>query len=176
MLVHKKRSESDAIMVGRRTALLDNPSLTVRNWYGKNPVRIVLDKNLSLPSSLHLLSDDIPTLVFTSLERHSKGHTEYITLDYRKDLLPQVMEELYRRKQQSLLVEGGTRLLQSFIDADLWDEAFIERAGIRLESGVKAPEIRNKISYSVEKHFGVEITHFTNKSSLNAPIQRDFHR
>lgn len=183
MLVHKKRSESDAIMVGRRTALLDNPSLTVRNWYGKNPVRIVLDKNLSLPSSLHLFSDDIPTLVFTSSEQHpgghtghSEGHTEYIPLNYRKDVLPQIMEELYHRGLQSLLVEGGTRLLQSFIDADLWDEAFIERAGIRLEGGVKAPEIRNKISYSVEKHFGVEITHFTNKSSLNAPIQRDFHR
>ena len=170
MLVHKKRSESDAIMVGSRTALLDNPSLTVRNWYGKNPVRIALDKDLSLPSTLHLLSDNIPTLIFTSLIHPQEKHIEYITLNYQKDLLPQIMEELYHRGLQSLLVEGGAQLLQSFINAELWDEAFIERAEIRLQSGVKAPEIRNKISYSTEKHFGVEITHYTNKSRLNNPI------
>ena len=167
--VHRLRSEVEAIMVGTRTALLDNPSLTVRNWYGKNPVRIALDKDLSLPSTLHLLSDNIPTLIFTSLIHPQEKHIEYITLNYQKDLLPQIMEELYHRGLQSLLVEGGAQLLQSFINAELWDEAFIERAEIRLQSGVKAPEIRNKISYSTEKHFGVEITHYTNKSRLNNP-------
>lgn len=162
MLVHKKRSESDAILVGRRTALLDNPSLSVRHWHGKNPVRLVIDKNLSLPPSLHLFNDHIPTLVFTSAERAKEKCTEYITLDGKKDLLPQMMEELYARGLQALLVEGGAQLHQSFIDAGLWDEIFVEKAHTVLHSGVKAPEIWNKISYSTEKHFGVEIKHYTN--------------
>lgn len=162
MLVHKKRSESDAILVGRRTALLDNPSLSVRYWHGKNPVRLVIDKNLSLPPSLHLFNDHIPTLVFTSAERAKENCTEYITLDGKKDLLPQMMEELYARGLQALLVEGGAQLHQSFIDAGLWDEIFVEKAHTVLHSGVKAPEIWNKISYSTEKHFGVEIKHYTN--------------
>ncbi|WP_455585405.1 bifunctional diaminohydroxyphosphoribosylaminopyrimidine deaminase/5-amino-6-(5-phosphoribosylamino)uracil reductase RibD [Bacteroides sp.] len=163
MLVHKKRSESDAIMVGTRTAQLDNPSLTVRNWYGKNPVRVVLDRNLSLSPTLHLFEDNVQTIVFTSLKRSKEKSTEYITLDYRQNLLPQIMEELYQRGLQSLLVEGGTQLLQSFIDAGLWDEVFKERSRTKLHSGVKAPEIRDKISYSIEKHFGIEIVHYTNK-------------
>lgn len=168
MLVHKRRSESDAIMVGRRTALLDNPFLSVRNWHGKNPVRIVLDKILSLPPTLHLFNDHIPTIVFTSALHNNEKCTEYITLDDAKEILPQIMEELYRRNLQSLLVEGGAHLHQSFIDAGLWDEIFIEKAPAMLHSGVKAPEIRDKISYSTEKHFGVEIEHYTNKNVLNS--------
>lgn len=161
MLVHKKRSESDAILVGRRTALLDNPSLSVRHWYGKNPIRLVIDKDLSLPPSLHLFNDHIPTLVFASAAHEKEKCTEYITLDSGKDLLPQMMEELYARGLQSLLVEGGAQLHQSFIDAGLWDEIFVEKARTVLHAGVKAPEIWNKISYSTEKHFGVEIEHYT---------------
>lgn len=161
MLVHKKRSESDAILVGRRTALLDNPSLSVRHWYGKNPVRLVIDKDLSLPPALHLFNDHIPTLVFTSAAHEKEKCTEYITLDSGKDLLPQMMEELYARGLQSLLVEGGAKLHQSFIDAGLWDEIFVEKARTVLHAGVKAPEIWNKISYSTERHFGVEIEHYT---------------
>lgn len=168
MLVHKRRSESDAIMVGRRTALLDNPSLSVRNWHGKNPVRIVLDKILSLPPTLHLFNDHIPTIVFTSALHNNEKCTEYITLDDAKELLPQIMEELYQRNLQSLLVEGGAHLHQSFIDAGLWDEIFVEKAPTVLHSGVKAPEIRDKISYSTEKHFGVEIEHYTNKNVVDS--------
>ncbi|MBC8592250.1 bifunctional diaminohydroxyphosphoribosylaminopyrimidine deaminase/5-amino-6-(5-phosphoribosylamino)uracil reductase RibD [Oscillospiraceae bacterium N12] len=162
MIVHKKRSESDAIMVGTRTALLDNPSLTVRNWYGKNPIRIVLDKDLSLPTSLHLFDGSVPTLIFTENQHSPLSNPEYIVLNYQKDILPQIMEELYKRGIQSLLVEGGSILLQSFIDAGCWDEAFVEQASKELHSGVKAPEIRNKISYSTEKCFGVEIKHYSN--------------
>lgn len=162
MIVHKKRSESDAIMVGTRTALLDNPSLTVRNWYGKNPIRIVLDKDLSLPTSLHLFDGSVPTLIFTENQHSPLSSPEYIVLNYQKDILPQIMEELYKRGIQSLLVEGGSILLQSFIDVGCWDEAFVEQASKELHSGVKAPEIRNKISYSTEKCFGVEIKHYSN--------------
>ena len=76
----------------------------------------------------------------------------------------QIMNTLYHRGLQSILVEGGTQLLQSFIDNNLWDEAFIEEAKVTLHSGIKAPEIRNKISYSDKKHFGVKIKHYTNKN------------
>lgn len=166
MLVHKKRAEADAIMVGRRTALLDNPSLTVRNWYGRNPMRIVLDRTLSLPSDLQLFDGSVPTLVFTERERPDKENVTYITLDFSRQLLAQIMEELYRRKVQSLLVEGGSQLLQSFIDNDLWDEAYVEKCPYRLFSGVKAPEISDNFSYSAAEHFGREICHFVHGNML----------
>lgn len=164
MLVHKKRSESDAIMVGTRTALLDNPSLTVRNWYGKNPVRIVLDKSLSLPTDLCLFKNAAPTIIFTSLEHATSSQPEYIKIDFQRDILPQIMEILYQRGLQSLLIEGGAFLLQSFINAGIWDEAFVEHSQSNLYKGVKAPEIRNKISYCTEICFETEIRHYINKT------------
>lgn len=164
MLVHKKRAEADAIMVGRRTALLDNPSLTVRNWYGHNPIRIVLDRSLSLPNDLQIFDGDIPTLIITEKERSEERNITYITIDFSHNPLIQIMEELYQRKIQSLLVEGGSQLLQSFIDNGLWDEAFIEKCPCRLYSGVKAPEISDKFSYSTEEHFERQIWHYIHQT------------
>lgn len=160
MLVHKKRAESDAIMVGTHTALLDNPSLTVRNWYGRNPIRVVLDRNLSIPLSFHLLDKTVKTLVFTAKKQDSIPNIEYITLDYDIPILPQVMQHLYQRNIQSLLVEGGSYLHQSLLDADLWDELFVEKSARKLNGGVKAPEINHKISYTIEEHFGISIWHY----------------
>lgn len=161
MLVHKKRAEHSAIMVGTRTAELDNPSLTVRQWYGRSPVRIVLDRKLSLSPTLHLFDGSMPTLVFTESPHESKPNVEYIPTDYWLDVLPQIMETLYTRGLQSLMVEGGSTLLQSFIDAGLWDEAFVEEAPSSLLSGVKAPEISDKYSYVVEQSFGRSFRHYT---------------
>lgn len=160
MLVHKMRAESDAILVGTRTALLDNPSLTVRNWAGRNPVRLVLDHELSLPQDLHLFDGSVKTLVFTAKEHPGRMNVEYIRADYTKDILPQVMETLYRRGLQSLLVEGGAQLLQSFIRAGLWDEIVVEKSSRFLHNGVKAPEISDKNSYVIENHFGTIIRHY----------------
>lgn len=163
MLVHKKRAEHSAIMVGTRTALLDDPSLTVRHWYGPQPVRVVLDRHLSLPATLHLLDGSAPTLVFTAEQqpRETKRQVEYITVDYSREVLPQVMEALYARGLQSLLVEGGSRLLQSFIDARLWDEAFIERSPLMLHGGVEAPVMDAHLPYDVEETFGHTILHYS---------------
>ncbi|QIU94118.1 bifunctional diaminohydroxyphosphoribosylaminopyrimidine deaminase/5-amino-6-(5-phosphoribosylamino)uracil reductase RibD [Bacteroides faecium] len=163
MLVHKKRAEADAIMVGRRTALLDNPSLTVRNWYGHNPIRIVLDRTLSLPKDLQIFDGDIPTLIFTEKEYPAERNITYITIDFSHNPLMQIMEELYQRKIQSLLVEGGSQLLQSFIDNDLWDEVFIEKCPSKLYSGVKAPEISDNFSYSIKEHFERQIWHYVHQ-------------
>lgn len=157
MLVHKQRAEHDAILVGRHTALLDNPSLSTRNWYGKNPVRLVIDKDLTLPRDLELFNGSIRTLVFTRkhIDR-TDGLTEYISLDFTKDVLPQMMEVLYQQKIQSLLVEGGSILLHSFIESDLWDEAFIEQSSLFLKDGVQAPVIQKKYFRSSITHFGRE--------------------
>ena len=163
MLVHKKRAENTAIMVGRRTVLLDNPSLTVRNWYGRNPIRIVLDRNLSLPNDLQIFNGEVPTLVFTEKEHPEEKSVSYITIDFAHNPLNQIMEEVYQRNIQSLLVEGGSQLLQSFIDNELWDEAYIEKCPKRLYSGVKAPEISNNFSYSTEEHFGRQIWYYVHR-------------
>lgn len=160
MLVHKKRAEHDAILVGRRTALLDNPSLSTRNWYGKNPVRLVIDKDLTLPRDLELFNGRIRTIVFTrECPQQPDGTTEYIALDFTQDILPQIMEVLYQNKLQSLLVEGGSILLQSFIDSGLWDEAFIEKSPLRLDDGIQAPFIPGKYFKPDETHFGRTIRH-----------------
>jgi diaminohydroxyphosphoribosylaminopyrimidine deaminase/5-amino-6-(5-phosphoribosylamino)uracil reductase len=140
--VHKKRSEVAAIMVGTRTALLDNPSLTVRYWSGNSPVRVVLDRTLSIPPHYHLLDGTVPTLVFTSLECASTPNVDYVTIDFSReeDVLTQVLSHLYSHKLTSLLVEGGARLLTHFLQAKLWDECQIETSPIHLGDGVKAPQ------------------------------------
>ena len=163
MLVHKKRAEADAIMVGRRTALLDNPSLTVRNWYGRNPIRVVLDRTLSLPDDLQIFDGNVPTLIFTEKQQLGKKSITYITINFSHNPLKQIMEALYQRKIQSLLVEGGRQLLQSFIDNELWDEAYIEKCPSRLHSGVKAPQMDDNFSYSIEEHFERHIWHYVRR-------------
>lgn len=167
MLVHKRRSEANAIFVGTQTALLDNPSLTIRNWYGKNPIRVVLDKHLTLERSLNLFDNSVQTVVYTTRQHANQENIEYITLDAKADLLPQIMNDLQQRKIQTLLVEGGSKLLSSFISDDLWDEAFVEKSKKTLISGVKAPEISDKNSYFVDTHFGVPILHHTRQPLRN---------
>ena len=137
--VHKLRAENKAILVGRRTALLDNPSLTVRNWHGNNPIRVVIDRKLSLPETLHLFDKTVHTLVFTEKERAEETNLTFIRIDFGQDIIPQILTELYNRKIQTLLVEGGSMLLQSFIDAELWDEIYIEHARTKLYEGVESP-------------------------------------
>ena len=163
MLVHKRRAEHSAILVGRRTALLDNPSLTTRNWYGKNPVRMVIDKDLTLPKHLALFDGSVRTLVFTQREDTSnRPNVEHIRLDFKIDILPQIMEVLYKEKLQSLMVEGGSILLQSFIDAGCWDEAYIEQSDAHLKDGVKAPSFSPEYDFLTFRKFGKEIKYVLN--------------
>ena len=154
MLVHKLRAEHSAIMVGRRTALLDDPSLTVRQWCGRSPVRVVLDRDLTLPPSLHLFDGSVPTLVFTSRQHDPLPGVEYVQIDYACEVLPQVLAALHARGLQSLLVEGGSRLLQSFLDAGLWDEIRVEEAPVRLGGGVPAPRTDIRMPFSRQHCFG----------------------
>lgn len=167
MYVHKQRAEHKAILVGRRTALLDNPSLTTRNWYGANPLRLVIDRTLSLPSNLRMFDHTTPTLVFTEKEKAGKENLKYITLDFSKDILPQMLTVLYERKIQSLLVEGGTTLLQSFIDSGLWDEMFVEHSEKVLGEGVKSPVIPKGTVIKTEMRDGVCVSHYITKCNKN---------
>lgn len=139
--VHRLRSEVAAILVGTRTALLDNPSLTVRHWAGRSPVRVVLDRMLKLPVDAHLLDGTVRTLVFTALEVESRPNVEYVRIDFGQEVLPQVLHYLAGQHLNSLMVEGGARLLAGFLDAGLWDEAWVETAPVVLGAGVKAPAV-----------------------------------
>ena len=138
-MVHRLRSEVASIMVGTQTALLDNPSLTVRHWVGESPVRVVLDRTLRIPPHYHLLDASVKTLLFTEKEATNKENVEYITVDFSRSVLPQVMSELYARKLNSLMVEGGATLLGHFIEEGLWDCMLVETAPVKLSSGVPAP-------------------------------------
>lgn len=160
MYVHKQRAEHHAILVGRRTALLDNPSLTTRNWYGKNPVRLVIDKELTLPTSLKLFDGSAPTWIFTAQDKASTSQGTYFKLDFSRSILPQILQKLYENKLQALLVEGGSQLLQSFIDEGLWDEIYTEHSAKVLENGVKGPVIPAGYKKNFLRRDGVTITHY----------------
>lgn len=160
MYVHKQRAEHHVILVGRRTALLDNPSLTTRNWYGKNPVRLVIDKELTLPTSLKLFDGSAPTWIFTAQDKASTSQVIYFKLDFSRSILPQILQKLYENKLQALLVEGGSQLLQSFIDEGLWDEIYTEHSAKVLENGVKGPVIPAGYKKNFLRRDGVTITHY----------------
>lgn len=152
MWTHRERSRYDAIMVGSNTVLKDNPSLSVREWPGKNPVRIVLDRDGdTIPTDSKILTDGGKTLVFSYNTEGIAGHVEYIKLNSHTDILEHILKELYRRNIISVMIEGGAVLLQKFIDKNLWDEARIEYGSCYLHSGVKAPSI-DGITLCIEKH------------------------
>jgi diaminohydroxyphosphoribosylaminopyrimidine deaminase/5-amino-6-(5-phosphoribosylamino)uracil reductase len=124
-LVHKWRSEEAAILVGTNTALADNPELTTRLWSGHSPVRIVLDMNLRLPSHLKIFNREVRTIVFNAIKEGEDNGLVYYRLNKAAAVIPQMMDALYRMNIQSVLVEGGAKMLQSFIDEGCWDEVRI---------------------------------------------------
>ena len=137
-LVHQWRSEEQSIMVGTNTALNDNPKLNVREVTGKNPIRIVLDLNLRLPKHLHLFDQKIPTLVFNTHENKKENNIEWIKVE-QENILQQLIKELYQRDIQSVIIEGGAHLLNTFISQNLWDEARVFTGIKRFNKGLKAP-------------------------------------
>ncbi len=143
-LVHKWRAEEDAILVGKNTAAYDNPRLDVRDWVGKNPIRVVLDSKLELSSELNLFDQSIPTLVFNALKSDNKDNLAWIKLP---EITPEtVLKELYSRKIQSLIVEGGSQVIHQFIQSGLWDEARIFTAPTQFRRGISAPRLNQNPS------------------------------
>jgi len=141
VIVHKWRAEEDAIIVGTNTALSDNPALTTRDWEGKNPVRVVLDRNLALPSDMKLFNNEARTLVFNTLKTDSLNNIKYFKVDFDNKLIDNILHVLCKEKIQSLIVEGGAFLLSSFIKSGLWDEAIVIKGPQFYKVGLPAPKI-----------------------------------
>jgi diaminohydroxyphosphoribosylaminopyrimidine deaminase/5-amino-6-(5-phosphoribosylamino)uracil reductase len=145
VLVHKIRSEVDAIMVGTNTAILDDPMLTNRDYFGPHPQRVILDRRLRVPKDQKVYDGSIPTLIFTEQEPGQKvPNVELIHVDFDDQVIANCLKELYSREIQSVLVEGGAKLIQSFIECGLWDEAWVVTTSHRLEFGVKAPLLQGR--------------------------------
>ncbi|MCD6355334.1 MAG: bifunctional diaminohydroxyphosphoribosylaminopyrimidine deaminase/5-amino-6-(5-phosphoribosylamino)uracil reductase RibD [Prolixibacteraceae bacterium] len=145
-LVHKIRSGEESILVGTNTAQKDNPSLTVRHWKGRNPLRVVVDKNLRLQKKLHLFDQSAKTVVFTALQNENRENLSFSKIDFNQNIIPQILNELVRREILSVIVEGGKQLLESFIEAGMWDEAHIFFGNTFFYNGVRAPQIKGRVS------------------------------
>ncbi|MFS4430785.1 bifunctional diaminohydroxyphosphoribosylaminopyrimidine deaminase/5-amino-6-(5-phosphoribosylamino)uracil reductase RibD [Chryseobacterium sp. S90] len=141
--VHQLRADEHAILVGTQTALNDNPSLTVRNAEGTNPVRILIDFDLKVPSGYNIYNNEAKTLVLNAVKESTEGSVQFIKIN-KDNFLPELMEALYKEQIQSVIIEGGRFTLQQFINANLWDEAIvIKNENLRLENGTKAPEFNH---------------------------------
>lgn len=154
-LNHQMRTTEDAIMVATRTAILDDPHLTVTKWSGKNPLRLLLDRSLRVPSSSRIFDDAAETLVFTeqpvsSPLRIEQPNITYQLVDFNAPLVPQVLSALYERNILSVIIEGGSQWLQTVIDSGLWDEAHVETSSILVHDGVAAPDIKLKAKEGVQ--------------------------
>ncbi len=139
-LVHKWRGEEAAIMVGTNTALFDNPSLTTRKWKGENPVRLVLDANLRLPPSLNLYDRSHRTIIFNKLKHEDADNIFYYQLINELSIVQQMMDACFQLNIQSVIVEGGAQLLQSFINEETWDEArVLTNSALMIGEGLSSP-------------------------------------
>ena len=142
-LVHKWRAEEDAILVGTNTARYDNPSLTTRNWKGKNPVRLFIDRTLDLNKGLHLLDGSVPTYCFTEGQGENRPNLTFIQ---QEEMTPEaILAAISELKIQSLIVEGGSKLLNSFLESGLWDEARVFIAPHSFGKGIAAPLISGEL-------------------------------
>ncbi|MDX8554150.1 bifunctional diaminohydroxyphosphoribosylaminopyrimidine deaminase/5-amino-6-(5-phosphoribosylamino)uracil reductase RibD [Tenacibaculum sp. 1B UA] len=154
-LVHKWRSEEHAILVGTNTVIADNPSLTVRSWKGNNPVRVVVDKNLRIPSEVTVFDENVQTIIITEAEKEigvisndseKSQKLIYEQIDFSSQVAKQICEILYKHQIQSVIIEGGVQTLQTFIDANLWDEAKVFIGDVNFGEGVKRPIFDAKLS------------------------------
>lgn len=143
-MVHKWRTEEDAVLVGSRTAQYDNPQLNVRDWTGRDPVRIVIDRNLRLPQSLHVFDLSQGTICYNLIKAEENNTLAFVKL-LEGNFLQDMLQDLYLRKIQSVIIEGGAQTLAHFINANLWDEARVFVAQKKFESGIKAPELQAKL-------------------------------
>ena len=144
-LVHKIRNEEHAILVGTNTVLEDNPKLDVRNWGGNNPVKIILDANLRIPKDALIYNKKTRTIIITKNKIESDTTLlSFETIDFTKPIANQICDVLQKQNIQSVLIEGGSKTLQTFIDENLWDEAFLFTGNTAFKDGIKSPKINCK--------------------------------
>lgn len=145
IMVHKWRSKEDSIMVGTNTAVKDNPKLDVREWSGKNPIRIVLDKSLRLPKTLNIFDGTIQTIVFTEKREKVSKNIKYIQVQFNDTLLQNILRELFLLGIQSVFVEGGAQLFDLFLKNNIWDEARVIIGNKKFHAGLKAPQLKSEL-------------------------------
>lgn len=144
-LVHKWRSEEQAILAGTQTVIDDNPKLNVRDWSGNNPVRVILDQNSRISKDSFIFDNSVKTIVFTKSEITSKKeNVTFEVINFNQDIIPQILEVLHQNQIQSIIIEGGLKTLQTFIDQNIWDEARIFKGNVFFEKGTKAPFLSGK--------------------------------
>jgi diaminohydroxyphosphoribosylaminopyrimidine deaminase/5-amino-6-(5-phosphoribosylamino)uracil reductase len=159
-LVHKWRSEEAAILIGTNTAVFDDPILTTRLWPGKNPLRIVVDKELQLSPALKIFNSDAKTIIYNLKKDANRDNSVFIKLE-KENFTEQILHSLFEMNIQSVLVEGGAKTLQAFIDNDLWDEArVIINKDLFLENGISAPELSNCFIEKKERYDSDEINYY----------------
>ncbi|HSQ43387.1 MAG TPA: dihydrofolate reductase family protein, partial [Ginsengibacter sp.] len=142
----------------------DDPLLTTRLWKGKNAVRIVIDKELKLPSTLKIFNTDAKTVIYNLVKNSTDENVVYIKLE-EENFIDQILQSLFEMNIQSVMVEGGAETLQSFINAGLWDEArVITNENLTIENGIAAPEIKDFNLQKKERYFDDEISYFKNNS------------
>jgi diaminohydroxyphosphoribosylaminopyrimidine deaminase/5-amino-6-(5-phosphoribosylamino)uracil reductase len=161
--VHKWRSEEDAIMVGANTALYDNPKLNVRDWPGaeNGPVRIVVDPNLKVPGDSYLFDGTQPTLIYNCNRSNNEDNLNWIKLK-NENFIEDLISDLYKKEIQSVLIEGGSYLINSLISKNIWDEARIFVSENTFGEGIKAPDLYHASLVSKSKIFNDEILFFKN--------------
>ncbi|GHN00751.1 riboflavin biosynthesis protein RibD [Cytophagales bacterium WSM2-2] len=147
-LVHRWRSEEDAVLVGTRTASHDNPSLTVREWSGRNPVRIVIDRFLRLNEHLNLFDRKAKTICYNVLKHEEHNNLVFIRLN-ENSFVNELVHNLVKQKIQSVIIEGGAQTLGLFMEAKLWDEARVFTSSRSFGEGIAAPILEGKVSSSV---------------------------
>ncbi|MDB5271807.1 MAG: ribD [Chitinophagaceae bacterium] len=140
-LVHRWRSQEDAVFVGTNTVLFDNPKLNVRDWSGPDPIRLFIDKQLQVPHGAHILDGSQPTVCFNFIKQKVENQVEYVKMDPHDDLSEVILNDLQERGVMSVLVEGGTQLIQSLIDKGLWDEARVFKSKVSFGEGIRAPHL-----------------------------------
>ena len=161
--VHKMRTTEQAILVGTTTVELDNPALTARDWSGTNPLRVVIDRLLKLPEEVSVLDREVKTIIITEKEKIHKDNLFYEKIDFSEDVASQICTILYRYQIQSLIVEGGMKTLQTFIDEKLWDEALIFKGNVNFGNGIAAPKFQGS-QFSEEKIKEDTLQQFKNNS------------
>jgi len=150
-LVHKWRSEESAIIVGTNTVINDNPALTTRNWTGRSPLRIFIDKRLSIDANYNILDNNTDTLILNLVKNEKVGVNEFVLIHDETKIIEELLQLLYKKGVQSLIVEGGSRLLQSFIDSNFWDETrIIKNTELLLQEGLPSPTLKNNCRFKQE--------------------------
>lgn len=159
-LVHKWRTEEDAILVGTSTAILDNPQLTARLWSGRNPVRVCIDRELTIPRSSKIFNSQAKTIVINSSRNECDENIIFCKADSNENIVSQTLEILYHNDIQSVIVEGGGQTLNSFIASGLWDEARVfTNSHMSIGNGIKAPEFHYKSAKS-ETNDGISLNYY----------------